>query len=155
VRAVLDEVFGDDNFASIIAFQSTTSLGTIGLSAAGDYIVWYHKNKSRAKFRPLMRIKTEKTRLRILLIYSAQQIGRMWRGTKDELEAPESHIFFPDNITSQRSLGEGDFKGIQLEESFFPTAKGRSRRTNGALTDFQKQIVYTKHREGSQVCPTH
>jgi adenine-specific DNA-methyltransferase len=54
VRALMDEVFGDENFASIITFQSTTSLGTIGLSAAGDYIVWYHKDKSRAKFRPLM-----------------------------------------------------------------------------------------------------
>src|SRR6202045_271910 len=29
VRAVLDEVFGQDNFASVITFQSTTNLGTL------------------------------------------------------------------------------------------------------------------------------
>src|SRR5574337_697447 len=46
VRGLMDEVFGDENFVSLIAYQSTTSLGTIGLSAAGDYIIWYHKNKS-------------------------------------------------------------------------------------------------------------
>src|SRR5690348_15497372 len=57
VRAVMDEVFGDKNAISTIRFVTTSSLGTIGLSAAGDYIVWYHRDKSRAKFRPLMRVK--------------------------------------------------------------------------------------------------
>src|SRR5437660_4805278 len=42
IRAMMDEVFGEENVVSQIAFQSTTSLGTIGLSAAGDYLVWYY-----------------------------------------------------------------------------------------------------------------
>jgi adenine-specific DNA-methyltransferase len=60
VRAVMDEVFGHANFASIINFQSTTSLGTIGLSAAGGYVVWYYRDMTRAKYRPLMRVKSER-----------------------------------------------------------------------------------------------
>src|SRR3984893_4007556 len=59
VRAVLDEVFGDENFASIISFASTSSLGTEGLSSAGDYLVWYCKHRERAKYRPILRYKTE------------------------------------------------------------------------------------------------
>jgi adenine-specific DNA-methyltransferase len=123
VRTVLDEVFGDDNFASVITFQSTTGLGTIGLSAAGDYIVWYHKNKSRAKFRPLMRIKAEKGGFDYYAYVRAID-GRMWRGTKEELENPELQVFFPDNITSQRSLGEGDLKEFNWKGSSFRPGKG-------------------------------
>jgi adenine-specific DNA-methyltransferase len=98
-------------------------LGTIGLSAAGDYIVWYHKNKSRAKFRPLMRIKAEKGGFDYYAYVRATD-GRMWRGTKEELESAELQVFFPDNITSQRSLGEGDLKEFNWKGSTFRPGKG-------------------------------
>src|SRR5690606_28911791 len=57
VRAVMDEVFGGDNFASLISFQTTTNLGSGGLSAAGDYVVWYWRNRASAKYRQLLRMK--------------------------------------------------------------------------------------------------
>jgi adenine-specific DNA-methyltransferase len=98
VRALMDEVFGDENFASMITFQSTTSLGTIGLSAAGDYIVWYDKDKSRAKFRPLMRVKAEKGSFDYYSYVRATD-GRMWRGTREDLESPELQVLSP--TTSQ------------------------------------------------------
>lgn len=60
VRALMDEVFGEENFASEITFQSTTSLGTIGLSSAGDYVLWYYRSRGQSKYRPLMRLKAEK-----------------------------------------------------------------------------------------------
>src|SRR5436190_21837058 len=60
VRALLDEVFGDGNFASLITFQSTTGLGTVGLSPSGDYILWYYKDRSQAKYRSLVFRKAER-----------------------------------------------------------------------------------------------
>ena len=51
VRAVMDEVFGEDNFFSLIQYRALTPLGSRGLSNVYDYIVWYAKEKSQAKYR--------------------------------------------------------------------------------------------------------
>jgi adenine-specific DNA-methyltransferase len=137
VRAVLDEVFGDENFASVITFQSTTSLGTLGLSAAGDYIVWYYKNASRAKFRPLMRIKAEHGSFDYYS-YLRDLDGRMWRGSKDELAAGKHQIFFPDNITSQRPLGDGDLKQFDWKGRTYRPGKGTFKTDRAGLDRLSK-----------------
>ncbi len=51
VRTVMDEVFGEDNFFSIIHYRALTPLGSRGLSNVYDYVVWYAKDKSQVKYR--------------------------------------------------------------------------------------------------------
>ncbi len=51
VRAVLDEVFGDENFISNIAFQKTGSLPALHLPNTHDYLLCYAKNKAITKWR--------------------------------------------------------------------------------------------------------
>ena len=53
VRSLLDEVFGSDNFFSLISFKKTSPLGSKGLAGVSDFIVWYAKNKDSMKYRPL------------------------------------------------------------------------------------------------------
>lgn len=53
VRSVMDEVFGSENFVSIITIKKTAGLGTDLLPSVCDYIIWYAKSKSNLKFRPL------------------------------------------------------------------------------------------------------
>ncbi len=53
VRALMDEVFGEDNYQSTVYFTTTGGLPKFGLSRFGDYILWYSKNKNLLKFRPL------------------------------------------------------------------------------------------------------
>jgi len=53
VRQLLGEVFGADNQCAVIAFKSTSPLGTEGLPQAYDFIVWFARDKRRMKFRPL------------------------------------------------------------------------------------------------------
>ncbi|MDA3935018.1 MAG: site-specific DNA-methyltransferase, partial [Gammaproteobacteria bacterium] len=53
VRAVMDEVFGEDNYQNTIYFTTTGGLATSGLSRIGDYIVWYSKNSASKKHRQL------------------------------------------------------------------------------------------------------
>lgn len=54
VRALLDEVFGDDNFVGLIWFRKKTMpLGATYLERMGDYIVWFAKDSSKTKFRRL------------------------------------------------------------------------------------------------------
>jgi adenine-specific DNA-methyltransferase len=58
VRALLDEVFGSDNFVSLITFKKTTgagspSGGTDVLASVSDYIVWYARSVADVKYRQL------------------------------------------------------------------------------------------------------
>ncbi|QTR52156.1 site-specific DNA-methyltransferase [Thiothrix unzii] len=58
VRAVLDEVFGDENFCGLIGYKKTTgagspAIGTDVIASVKDYIVWFAKNKEAVKYRQL------------------------------------------------------------------------------------------------------
>ncbi|TWB23458.1 adenine-specific DNA-methyltransferase [Nitrospirillum amazonense] len=57
IRAVLDEVFGENNFLVQINFKTADPLGQKGLPKAYSYIVWYAKNKGSVKFRPIVKQK--------------------------------------------------------------------------------------------------
>ena len=57
VRAVMDEVFGAQNFMGQITAQKTGGLGSVGLKAVADYLLWYAKSKPNAKYRQLLRSK--------------------------------------------------------------------------------------------------
>jgi adenine-specific DNA-methyltransferase len=57
VRAVMDEVFGDENFVSLILFRKTGGLTANFIPTIGDYLLWYAKDKSAAKFRRAFRKK--------------------------------------------------------------------------------------------------
>jgi len=53
VRNVMDEVFGSENFCSLITVRKTLPLGSFGLGGVSDYIIWYAKNKDNYKYRQL------------------------------------------------------------------------------------------------------
>src|SRR5437764_772939 len=57
VRALLDEVFGDENFVSQVFFQKTGGLTPKAISNIGDHILWYAKKRDQLKYRPLLREK--------------------------------------------------------------------------------------------------
>jgi adenine-specific DNA-methyltransferase len=51
VRCVMDEVFGSENFISIISFRKKTMpLGAKYLEGIGDFIIWYSKDYEITKF---------------------------------------------------------------------------------------------------------
>ncbi|RFP86349.1 site-specific DNA-methyltransferase [Rhodobacteraceae bacterium 63075] len=51
VRALMDEVFGEENFCNQITFKKTGGLISGFLPSTGDYLIWYAKDKSKTKFR--------------------------------------------------------------------------------------------------------
>ncbi|RLB82012.1 MAG: site-specific DNA-methyltransferase [Deltaproteobacteria bacterium] len=53
VRAVMDEVFGPENFVALITFKKTLPLGSSGLAGISDYLLWYAKNRELLKYRQL------------------------------------------------------------------------------------------------------
>src|SRR5690606_37974724 len=52
VRALMDEVFGEDNFISQITVQTTTGSATTHLGNVADYLLWYAKNKDSVRIHP-------------------------------------------------------------------------------------------------------
>jgi adenine-specific DNA-methyltransferase len=57
VRALMDEVFGEENFISTIAYAKTTGFSSDTLSNVSDYILWFAKKKNLLKYRPLFTAK--------------------------------------------------------------------------------------------------
>ncbi|MCF6211959.1 MAG: site-specific DNA-methyltransferase [Gammaproteobacteria bacterium] len=53
VRALLDEVFGENNFVSIIQVQKTGSQAASLLANTVDFLVWFAKSKDKIKYRQL------------------------------------------------------------------------------------------------------
>jgi adenine-specific DNA-methyltransferase len=57
VRALMDEVFGEENLISEITFRKKTMpLGAKFLEGMHDYIIWFAKNKPQAKYRQLYQV---------------------------------------------------------------------------------------------------
>jgi adenine-specific DNA-methyltransferase len=49
----MDEVFGSENFHSIIVYRKTSPLGSVGMAGVTDYIIWYAKSAEQMKYRQL------------------------------------------------------------------------------------------------------
>jgi adenine-specific DNA-methyltransferase len=100
VREVMDEVFGEAHFVSVITFAKTSGFSGKVLSSVSDYILWYAKDFGRIKYRQLYRPKEAGdeggTKYRAVETISAIPAGRFTSGrlaTSDQLTsqgAPES-----------------------------------------------------------------
>ena len=53
VRNILDEVFGTENFISMISYVTSSGFTSGTLSRNGDRIIWFSKDKNQIKFRRL------------------------------------------------------------------------------------------------------
>ncbi|QSR84871.1 site-specific DNA-methyltransferase [Methylacidimicrobium sp. B4] len=53
VRILLDEVFGERNFVSLISFRKTSAFPGKLLRGVSDYLLWYARQKERVKYHPL------------------------------------------------------------------------------------------------------
>jgi adenine-specific DNA-methyltransferase len=59
VRALMDEVFGDENFCSLITLKTTGGLGSNSLKSVADFIVWFAKDREKYKFRKPLLVKKQ------------------------------------------------------------------------------------------------
>jgi adenine-specific DNA-methyltransferase len=60
VRNLMDEGLGSENFISMITVSKTGSLTSDLLSSVADYLVWYGRDKSQAKYRKLFDDRAER-----------------------------------------------------------------------------------------------
>jgi len=59
IRCLMDEVFGRENFCSLISFQKSGGSTSIKLEQKFDFLLWYAKSVGNIKFRELMSEKAD------------------------------------------------------------------------------------------------
>jgi adenine-specific DNA-methyltransferase len=53
VRALLDEIFGSENFLDLITFRTGSGFAARFIKTTSDYVLWYVRQADMAKFRRL------------------------------------------------------------------------------------------------------
>jgi adenine-specific DNA-methyltransferase len=139
VRAVMDEVFGDENFVSQIVFRTTTGAGSPSgyvdaLPQTCNYLLWFSKSKADLKHRRqfLPRTVAEDTNLR----WVEDEKGYRRPMTPDESERPEllpSNLdpFRPNPLTSQTAGQTTVFPVSHNGRSFKPAKGGWKTNSDG------------------------
>jgi adenine-specific DNA-methyltransferase len=129
VRAVMEEVFGDDNFISQITVRKTTSEGNTLLGATCDFVLWFGKNKEVTKARTLYVGRSESS--------EGRYTSRYFDGT----------FFRLDNLTSSRSAGEGDVTKFEWFGAEHTPGKGTFKTKESGLVRLGKadRLVVTKN----------
>ena len=116
VREILDEVFGTKNFVGQICFVKATAQTTELLSSAADYILWYAKDKSKAKYNQLFFEKEVGREGATNYGCLESPDGKTWRRlTQAEKDKPGSiptdwRVFSMGDLTSQRPPGSFPFE---------------------------------------------
>lgn len=138
VRAVMDEVFGGDNFVAEIVFSKTTSTSTGKLAATADYLLWFARRISALKYRQQFKSKvlggTGASDYGMLRLRDGSDRNLTPEEIADPATLPESSsIFTLDNITSQRPAGEGDLKAFEWRGTSFKPGKGTFKTDSRGL----------------------
>jgi adenine-specific DNA-methyltransferase len=136
VRSLLDEVFGSENFVSIITFRKTSSATGDFLAGTVDFILWYARSIEHLKYRQVYRGKEVGGEGASAYTSIELTDGTRRRMTPDERRNPAllpagARVYGLDNLTSQsagRQKGEGAaswFPVVWRGKTFTPTAQSR------------------------------
>ena len=121
VRSLLDEVFGEQNFVSLITVTKTTSSTNEYISGVADYVLWYAKDRESTKYRQIFRKKALSSDG--AMHYSNLRLidGRTRPASQDEksglVDTPEGARFY--TASDLQSAGMGREKG-EGAASWFP-----------------------------------
>jgi adenine-specific DNA-methyltransferase len=135
VRVLMDEVFGETNCCSLIAFETTTGQTSAYLAQNNDFLLWYAKDASRTKFHQLLRRKVagEEGGTGYRFVQGADLRERDYDGVLRQGD----RIFMKGDATSQRQgrpSGEGSamhFK-VECDGQVFEPRGGRGWSTTDA-----------------------
>ena len=123
VRNILDEVFGSENFVSLITFNKTA--GTTGRFLPGtvDYLLWYSKEIDQMKYRPLFVEKTAGGAGGGQYTWVEEPNGTRRRARPDD--APGLRVLRMDNLTSPRvRAARTGYYPVELNDRSFLPGKG-------------------------------
>ena len=132
VRALMDEVFGEENFVSEVAFVKTSGLSSNYLSNRYDFLIWYGRNRVSLKFRRPYLPKSREEGTADTYHWVRNQLGEyrgMTQAEKQWEAIPNGYeIYKADNITSQGNpILQIEFEGNEYSLPSKTTSMGHAR----------------------------
>ena len=123
VRALMDEVFGEENFTAQITFRVKSPLAVSDLARTTDFIIWYAKDNAQMKFRQVRLMKNLDSHPEFSLI-----------------------ILTDGTVASRKSIGD---PGVLSDGRFFTAQNlGSSGYTPSCMYDVDIQNKNYKHPRG-------
>lgn len=122
VRCLMDEVFGAENFVSLITFRTTTNLVGNYLGRNSDFLLFYARDIDHLKYRQLYTPRTLADDIGSRYTRLELSDGTRRVMTDQERDDPNSfpagaHVYRHDNLTSQGATPSGtinlEFQGRQ------------------------------------------
>jgi adenine-specific DNA-methyltransferase len=119
VRCLMDEVFGSDNFVSLISFATTSGFESGALARGGDYLLWYARNEDAGKKVRTLYEETKKKPgdggYRWVMFPDGSYRGLTAKELRgEEPISVETQLYSPDNMISQGAASVDqtfEFKG--------------------------------------------
>jgi adenine-specific DNA-methyltransferase len=123
VREIMDDVFGSKNFLSQIAFRTSGSLSADVVSGIYDILVWYGRDVSKTKIRPLF-VDRDKAGYQFVELPDGSR-----RSVSEVTEIPKnSRVYTTENLVSSGYTATCIFP-IEFEGRTFSPSSGKSWKT--------------------------
>ena len=132
IRALMDEVFGDVNFVSLLSYRSSVPLGATYIPGIMTYIVMYAKSRDCLKFRRLFAERDPKQETRYAFVENNRgHYARLTGSQRQEIEhvAKTSRLFVAENLNSAGRTESCVFPFEFEGREYLPT-QGKSWKTN-------------------------
>jgi len=137
VRALLDEIFNEDNFVSDIVFRKTSGQASNFIAGVYDHILWYTKNKEHAKYRSLFSILGDEVSDNSYNCIDDGD-GTWHRLKKEEFIDKSKRRFRTANITSQGASAIGSAPFTYQNKVFEPSKGNHWKPSRDGLTRLGK-----------------
>ena len=146
VKELMDEVFGVENFCSIVAFKKTTgagspAIGTDVLPATIDFLLWYGRDRRRTKYLQLYAPRLGEGWVNY--DYVRLSDGQHRRMTPEEREdwsglPAGAAVYRRDNLTSTSSSGEAS-SPFRFQDHLYYPGKGGWKTSKEGLARLEQQ----------------
>jgi adenine-specific DNA-methyltransferase len=138
VRALMDEVFGEKNFVSIISYKTSVGLGSEFIDNTCNYLIWYCRDQDALKFhelfRPLEPGKVGATRYKTLRLSDLRERS----ATKNELDdtalLPGGARLFRDQGLTSRSASATTLFAVPFRGEEYEPSTGGWRTSEKGMT---------------------
>ena len=153
VRALMDEVFGEENFVSQISVVKTSGFSERGLPSVCDFLLWYAKNVDVIKIHDLKLIRSIKT-LSEQFKFIEIDIDNVKNLSNNQIygreHIPAGKRFMLADLTGQGETKDGS-RNLSFQNKIYSPTKGRHWSTNEMgirRLRYSNRLYATKQRLG-------
>jgi adenine-specific DNA-methyltransferase len=133
VRAVVEEVFGAENFVGLIAFVTTSSQTSSEIGSVSDHLLWFARDRDFVKYRQLYLDKDPQATGGWGFNYVELVDGTRRPLTRDERQReaplPNGRLYMLDNLVSQGATDTGTVQFEFAGRPFHPGARNHWKTT--------------------------